>query len=66
MSPRVLKLTQEVIDNSKDQRTGTGKGCDGTSNTGVIRKLDNTLKGIHNILHNGTWNQWLHGLAVPI
>ena len=36
------------MENRKDQRTGTGRGCAGTTNTGGIQKPDNTLKGIRN------------------
>ena len=65
--------TNKNIQNSKDQETGTRRGCSGTINTGVTRKHDkplkgihnpapqkpdNTLKGIRNIVPNGTRNQW--------
>ena len=36
------------MNNSKDRRTGTGRGCDVTTNPGGTRKPDNLLKGIRN------------------
>ena len=68
------------IYNSKDQITGTGRECDGTINTGVIRKSDNPLKvirnpiprnpdnplkGIRNLVPNRIRSQWPRGLTVP-
>ena len=35
MRTRYFKSTKKDIENSKDQRTGTRRGCDGTSNTGI-------------------------------
>ena len=45
-----LKLTKKDIENSNYRRTGTGWGCDGTSNPGVTRRLDNPPKGIRNLV----------------
>ena len=39
-------------------------GGAGTGNPGVTRKPANTLKGIRNLVLNGTQNQWTHGLDV--
>ena len=38
MRPRYVKETKKGIENSKDQRTGTRWGCDGTTNPGGNRK----------------------------
>ena len=65
MQPIFLKPTRKYIENSKYRRTGTGRGCDGTINPGVTYKLDNLLKIIHNLVPNGTRNQWPRGLSVP-
>ena len=46
MRPRYIKATTKYIENSKDRQNGTGKGCDGTTNTGGTRKPDNLPKGI--------------------
>ena len=48
MRPRYIKTKKNDIENSKDRRTGTGRGCSGTTNTGGTRKPDNPLKGIQN------------------
>ena len=68
------------MENSKYRQTGTGRGCARTTNPGGTRKLDNTLKGIQNLIphnpdnplkgiwnlvQNGTRSQWLRGLTVP-
>ena len=78
--PRYLKPTSKDIENSKYQKTGTGRGCFGTTNPRVIREPDNTLKGIrnqiirnpdnplkeiHNLVPNGIQSQWPRGLNVP-
>ena len=53
MRPRYGKSTKKYIENSKYRRTGTRRGCAGTTNPGEIRKPDNPLKGIRNtILQN--------------
>ena len=77
---RFLEPTKKFIESSKDRRTETGQGCDGTRNTGITRipdnplkgiqnivsrKSDNTLKGIRNIVPNVTRNQCTRGLTVP-
>ena len=41
------------MENSDDRKTGTVRGCAGSTNTGGTRKLYNTLKGIRNPI---TWN----------
>ena len=48
MRPRYLKQTEQDMENLKDQKTGTGRGCDGNKNTGLTHKSDNPLKGICN------------------
>ena len=68
------------IENSEDRQTGTGRGCDVTTNPGGTRKLDNPLKGIrypitHNpdnplkgirdLVQNGNWSQWQRGSTIP-
>ena len=80
MRPRYVKATKKDIENSKYRRTGTGRGCAGTTNTGRTRKLDNPLKGIRNpipkdqdnplkgirdLVQNGTQSQWPRGLTIP-
>ena len=60
-----IEAEKKYIDNSKDQQTGTRGGCYGTSNPRVTQKQYNLLKGIQNIVPNGTRNQWPHVLAVP-
>ena len=42
------------IENSEDRQTGTGRGCDVTTNPGGTRKTDNLIKGIRNPIP-GTW-----------
>ena len=64
MRPRYLKPKKKDIEKSKYRRTGTGRGCAGTSNPGVTRKPDNPIKGIWNLVRNGTWNRWMRGLTV--
>ena len=69
--PRYVKATKKYIENSKDRKTGTGRGCSGTTNPGGTRKLDNPFKGIRNpmtqnpdnpckgirdLVQNGTWS----------
>ena len=66
MQPIFLKPTKEYIENSKDWRTGTGRGYAGTINTGLTRKIDNNLKGIRNIVPNRTRNQCPRGLTMQI
>ena len=44
MRPRYLNPTKTYIENSKDRQNGTGRGCAGTTNNGLTRKPDNTLK----------------------
>ena len=78
MEPRYFKPTKKDIENPKDRKTGTVRGCAGTRNPGVTqkpdnplkgiqnpvpRKIDNPLKGIRNLVPNGTHNQWLRGLT---
>ena len=53
MRPRYVKATKKYIENSKDQRTGTGRGCAGTTNPWGTRKPDNPLEGIRNPI---IWN----------
>ena len=68
------------IENSKDRRNGTGRGCAETTNPGGTRKPDNPLKGIQNPipwnpdnplkgirdqLQNGTRSHWPRGLTIP-
>ena len=53
MIPRYVKAIKKDIENSKDWRTGTGRGCAGTTNPGRTRKPDNPLKGIQNPI---PWN----------
>ena len=48
MRPIFLKPTKKDIENSKDQQTGTVRGCAVTTNPGVTCKTDNHLKGIQN------------------
>ena len=43
MRPKILKLTQKYIVNSKDQENGTKRGCSGTSKPGLTRKLDRPI-----------------------
>ena len=65
MQPRILKPTQKDMEDSKYQKTGTGRACDGTINPGVTRKSDTPLKEIWNIFPKGTWNQWPRSFSVP-
>ena len=79
MRPRYLKPTKKDIENSKEQRNGTGNWCTGTNRSRVTRKSDNVLKGIRNpaprkpdnplngiqnLVPNGTRNQWPRGLTI--
>ena len=79
MRPRYVKATKKDTEKSKEQQTGTGRGCDGTSNTrgtwkmdnplkGILnpipRKPDNPIKGIRDLVQNGTRSQWPRGLTV--
>ena len=50
MWPIYLKQTTKDIDNSKDCKTRTRIGCARTYYPRVIQNLDNTLKGIHNLV----------------
>ena len=67
------------MENSKDQQTGTGRGYAGTTNPGgtwepdnilkgiwnpIPQDLDNPLKGIQDLVQNGTCNQWPRGLTI--
>ena len=80
MRPRYVKTTTKYIENSKYRRTGTGRGCAGTTNPGRTRKQgnplkgirdqipqdpDNPLKGIRYLVQNGTRIQWPIGLTIP-
>ena len=77
--PRYFKAKKK-IENSKDRQTGTGRGCDGTTNPRGSWKPDNPLKGIRNpipqdpdnplkgireLVQNGTQSQWPRGLTIP-
>ena len=74
-----MSKQQKKIKKSKDQRTGTVRGCFGTTNTRVTRKPDNPpkgilnpipqdpdnpLKGIRDMVQNGTQSQWPRGLTI--
>ena len=48
MRPRYVKAAKIYIENSKDRRNGTRRGCAGTTNPRGTRKSDNPLKGIRN------------------
>ena len=80
MVPRYLKATTQDIENSKDRKTGTGRGCSVTNNPRETQKPDNPLKGIRNpipqnldsplkviqnLVPNGIRGQWSRGLTVP-
>ena len=80
MRSRYLNVTKKYIDNSKERKTGTGRGCAGTTNPGGTRKPDNLLKGIWNpipwnpdnplrgiwdLLPNGIRSQWPIGSTIP-
>ena len=65
MRTRYVKETEKDIENSKDRRTGTRRGCDGTTNPRGTRKPDNLLKGIRDLVQNGTQSQWSRGLTIP-
>ena len=80
MRPRYFKLAKKYTEKWKDRLTGTGTGCDGTTNPGVTRKPDNPLKGIRNpiprkpdnllkgirnLVPNGIQSQCPRGLTVP-
>ena len=77
---QIYQRKNNNIDNSKDRRTVTARGCDGTNNPGGTRKPknplkgtrnpipqdpDNPLKGIRYRLQNVTRSQWPRGLTVP-
>ena len=77
---QIYQSNKKYIENSKDRRTGNGRGCAGTTNPGGTRKPDNPLKGIRNtipwnpnnpikgirdLVQNGTQGQWSIGLTVP-
>ena len=79
MRPRYVKATKKYIENSKDQQTGTVRGCARTTNTGGTRKPDNPFKEIRNpiprspdiplkriwdLVPNGTHSQWLRELTI--
>ena len=57
MRPRYVKAKNIYIENLKYRRTGTGRRCDGTTNPGRTGKPDNPLKGIQDLVQNGTWSQ---------
>ena len=80
MRPRYVKATKKDIENSKDRRTGTGRGCAGTTNPGGTWKPDNPLKEIRNLIpqdtdnplkvirdlvQNRTRSQWPISLTIP-
>ena len=80
MRPIYAKSTTKDTENLKKRRTGAGRGCDGTTNPGGTRKLDNPLKGIRNpipqdpdnplkgiqdLVQNVTRSQWPRGLTIP-
>ena len=80
MRPLYLKATKKYIENSKYHQTGTRRGCAGTTNPKGTRKPDNPLKGIRNpipwnrdnpikgmldLVKNGTRRQWPRELTVP-
>ena len=69
MRPRYVKATKQNTENSKDQQIGTKRGCAETTNPGGTRQPDNPfkrirnpipkdpdnpLKGIQDLLQNGT------------
>ena len=80
MRPRSIKATtKKDMENSKDRRTGTGRGCAGTTNPGVTQKPynplnvirkpipwnpDNPLKGIQDLVKNRTRIQCPIGLTI--
>ena len=61
---KVFKTNKKDIEYLKKRQTGTGRGWAGTTNSGVTRKPDNTLKGIRNLVPNGIRIQWPRGLTV--
>ena len=78
--PIYLDLATKDIKNPKDRRIGTGRGCAGTTNPGIIQKPNNPLKEIRNPIPwkpdnpiteiwalepNGIRSQWPIGLTVP-
>ena len=80
MIPRYVKAIKKDIENSKDWRTGTGRGCAGTTNTRGTVKPYNTLKGIRDpipqnpdnplkviqyIVPKAIRSQWSIGLTIP-
>ena len=62
---KVFKTNKNDMENSKDRITVTGRGCAGTTNLSVTRKLDNPLKEIRNVVRNKIRRQWPRGLTVP-
>ena len=56
MRPRYAKATKKDIENPKDRKTGTVRGCAGTINPGVTQKPDNHLKGIRNLVPRKSGN----------
>ena len=44
MRPKYVKATKKDTENSKDRQTATVRGCAGTTNPGITRKLENPLK----------------------
>ena len=61
---KIFETPKKDIENSKERGTETGIQCAGTTNPRVTRKPDNPHKGIHNLVLNGTRNQWLRGLTI--
>ena len=74
---KIFVTNKKNIERLKDQETG--RGCARTTNPGVTQKRDNPhkwirnpfpwkldiyIKGICNLVPNGTWNQWPIGLDV--
>ena len=48
--PLYVEATKKDIENSKYWQTGTGRGCDETTNPGGTRKPNNSLKRIRNTI----------------
>ena len=76
---KIFETNKKDIENSKDRRTRTRRGCAGTTNPVVTRKpdniiqgiwnpvprkSDNALKGVQNLVRDRTWNQWPRGLTI--
>ena len=80
MRPIYVKATKKDTLNIKERKTGTGRGCAGTTNprgtwipddhlkgirNTIPRNLDNPLEEIRDIVPKGIRSQWPIGLTVP-